>query len=76
MGLAAIVVSFWDKFNNKLYRSLRAGIFSCMGLSGNKEKLWQKINRKIIMLFLIWKRSDREARPTFDKCQNFTVYFV
>jgi hypothetical protein len=32
MALAAIVVSFWDK----LYRPLRAGIFSCMGLNGNK----------------------------------------
>jgi hypothetical protein len=38
MGLAAIVVSLWDKFNNKLYRPLRAGIFSCMGLSGNKDQ--------------------------------------
>jgi hypothetical protein len=35
--LAAIVVSLclWDKFTDKLYRPLRVGIFSCMGLNGN-----------------------------------------
>jgi hypothetical protein len=47
MGLATIVVSVWDKFNVKLYRPLRAGIFSCMGLNGNKGKLEQKIKWKI-----------------------------
>jgi hypothetical protein len=32
LALAAIVVSFC----NKLYRPLRARIFSCIGLNGNK----------------------------------------
>lgn len=34
MGVAAIIVSLWNKFNDKRYRPLRAGIFSLMGLSG------------------------------------------
>jgi hypothetical protein len=55
MGLTGIVVSFWlwDKINfiGKLYRTLRADIFSCMGLNGNKENLGQKINLKINIVF-------------------------
>ncbi|CAK5108619.1 unnamed protein product [Meloidogyne enterolobii] len=34
LGLSAIVVSLWDKFNDKRYRPMRAGIFSFMGCSG------------------------------------------
>jgi hypothetical protein len=43
LSLAAIFVLFWDKFYDKLYGPLRAGIFSCIGLNGNQEKLGQKI---------------------------------
>jgi hypothetical protein len=35
LALATIVVLLWDKFTDKLYRPLRAGIFSCMGSNGN-----------------------------------------
>jgi hypothetical protein len=51
MGLAAIAISVRDKFKDKLYRPLRAGIFSCMELSGNQGKLG--INLKISSVFLI-----------------------
>ncbi|KAI3414185.1 Paqr-1p [Globodera pallida] len=34
LGLGAVIVSLWDKFNDKRYRPFRAGIFSLMGLSG------------------------------------------
>ncbi|KAL3095637.1 hypothetical protein niasHT_024463 [Heterodera trifolii] len=34
LGLGAVVVSLWDKFNDKRYRPFRATIFSLMGLSG------------------------------------------
>jgi hypothetical protein len=52
LALAAIVVLLWDKFMDKLYRPLCAGIFSCMGLSGNKGKLWEKnkMENKVIMV--------------------------
>jgi hypothetical protein len=49
MVLATIVVSLWDKFMDKLYRPLRAGIFSCMGLSGSKG-IREKIKWKIKLL--------------------------
>jgi hypothetical protein len=52
MGLAAIVVLLWDKFKDKLYRPLRAGIFSCMGLNGNKGKSEKKINEQRILYTL------------------------
>lgn len=34
LGLAAIVVSLWDKFSEPKFRSLRAGVFMGFGLSG------------------------------------------
>jgi hypothetical protein len=43
LALAAIVVLIWDKFTDKLYRPVRAGIISCIGLSDNKGKLSQNI---------------------------------
>jgi hypothetical protein len=42
MGLAAIAISLRDKFKDKLYRPLRAGIFSCIGFSGKQGKLGKK----------------------------------
>lgn len=33
LGVAAVVVSLWDKFAQPQYRPLRAGIFIAMGLS-------------------------------------------
>jgi hypothetical protein len=50
LALAAIVVLLLDKFYDKLYRPLRAGIFSCMGLNGKLKKLGQEINWKITLL--------------------------
>uniref|UniRef100_A0A646QCQ7 AdiponectinRec n=1 Tax=Hemiscolopendra marginata TaxID=943146 RepID=A0A646QCQ7_9MYRI len=34
LGVAAIVVSLWDKFSEPKFRSLRAGVFMGFGLSG------------------------------------------
>jgi adiponectin receptor len=34
LGIAAIVVSLWDKFSESRYRPLRAGVFVAMGCSG------------------------------------------
>jgi len=34
LGVAAIVISMWDKFNESSYRALRAGVFVSMGCSG------------------------------------------
>lgn len=34
LGLAAIIVSLWDKFSEPRFRSLRAGVFMGFGLSG------------------------------------------
>ncbi|KAI6223557.1 hypothetical protein M3Y99_01454400 [Aphelenchoides fujianensis] len=34
LGIAAIVVSLWDKFNQRQFRAFRAGVFVTMGLSG------------------------------------------
>uniref|UniRef100_A0A914VMM5 Adiponectin receptor protein n=1 Tax=Plectus sambesii TaxID=2011161 RepID=A0A914VMM5_9BILA len=33
-GVAAIIVSLWDKFSTPRFRPLRAGVFCAMGLSG------------------------------------------
>lgn len=34
LGIAAVVVSLWDKFGEPRYRPLRAGVFTGFGLSG------------------------------------------
>jgi adiponectin receptor len=34
LGIAAIIVSLWDKFSESRYRPLRAGVFVAMGCSG------------------------------------------
>jgi len=34
LGLAAIILSLWDRFAEPEYRSLRAGVFIAFGLSG------------------------------------------
>lgn len=34
LGVAAIMVSLWDKFSESRYRPLRAGVFVAMGCSG------------------------------------------
>lgn len=34
IGVAAIIVSLWDKFNESRFRALRAGVFVSMGCSG------------------------------------------
>lgn len=34
MGLAAIIVSLWERFADNRYRSCRAAVFVVMGLSG------------------------------------------
>jgi hypothetical protein len=42
MALAVIIVYFWDKFMDKLYRPLRVGIVSCMEWNCIKGKLEKK----------------------------------
>jgi adiponectin receptor len=34
LGVASIIVSLWDKFNESRFRALRAGVFVSMGCSG------------------------------------------
>lgn len=34
LGIAAMIVSLWDRFAEPRFRPLRAGIFAAMGLSG------------------------------------------
>ncbi|VDM47170.1 unnamed protein product [Toxocara canis] len=34
LGIAAVIVSLWDKFSESRYRPFRAGVFAGMGLSG------------------------------------------
>ncbi|MFH4974844.1 hypothetical protein AB6A40_001553 [Gnathostoma spinigerum] len=34
LGLAAVIISSWDRFSESKYRPIRAGVFAGMGLSG------------------------------------------
>jgi hypothetical protein len=50
LALAAIVVLLWDKFMDKLYRPLRAGIFSYIGLPRPRHrKLAAELDREIFL---------------------------
>jgi hypothetical protein len=53
MGLTATVVLLWNKFMDKLYRPLRAGIFSCIGLPRPRHrKLPAELDREIFLFLM------------------------
>jgi hypothetical protein len=46
MSFAAIVALLWDKFMDKFYRPLLAGIFSCVELRAKIEDMHKKMEEK------------------------------
>jgi adiponectin receptor len=50
LGVAAVIVSLWDKFAQPKFRPLRAGIFLAMGLSSEFFRITYYVIHSLVFL--------------------------
>lgn len=53
LGIAAVIVSLWDKFAEPRFRPVRASVFVAMGLSSKSFRLFLLYNLSLFLVLFI-----------------------